>query len=592
MHSLEEKLTTKWYQDYSHKLHKQRLNEIKSHTSKRIDNSVPRTIENLIYKKQGKDFLEKEKKKSIKKNNQQLLKILTEITAGKRETVTQKILKSTQNVPAVKSLNITVRKKEARRIGEDNEAFIRRLSEKPAELSAKRFNDEWEVISKYRESISRRPNRNGTSHLASRIQPMGESSEKNYNVRESESLSKTMNSINLPSIQNRVKMQMKNHDSLTQVIQTNRRRSEETARERKVPQTESLDFKRNQEVKGGANEEEKGDFKSKIIEESKVERKEVNQGFGIGKLGENDRELKNEMEKFVDKDDCGEGGDESVGVGENAKKNEFKNFEVKDKKENELIFGEFDKSSEKSVAKIGGDKGHADKPSGEGLNINPKERSHEKQEKNIETESKKKNYDEKNPVIKVNDAHSVNPENKPQDLSDNMISDDTLKSVEKRTGELLLNKNKLKALLESSKAQPSDSGLQQKEPNLSLPKVDPEDLPDDSHPISTDHPSQENPKPIAIDPSLQNIISANDPNSETINESNLAAFPTNPAEDNKPSETPEKNSISIKDPTDPIDPSEPSHSHQAKDLKPEVPEESFEKLKKTQNEDLPSALLS
>jgi hypothetical protein len=224
MQSLEEKLTTKWYREYSHKLHMQRLQEIKSHASKRIDNSTPKTKEKLSTQKQGKEFLQKEKKKSITKHNQQLLKILTEINKGKRETVTQKILNSAREVPAVKSLNISVRKKEARRIDEDNEALVRRLNEKPAELSAKKFQDEWEVASRYRESISKKGNRFGTSHLASRLPPM-ESHERMGTEKEEDGLSKTLGSINLPSIQKKIKK--KNHETLAQVIQKNRRRSED-----------------------------------------------------------------------------------------------------------------------------------------------------------------------------------------------------------------------------------------------------------------------------------------------------------------------------------------------------------------------------
>jgi hypothetical protein len=99
MNTIEEKLTTKWYRDYSHKLHMQRLKDIKTHGSKRIDNSAPKTKESIPLQKQAKEFLRKEQVSSIAKKNIKLLQILTEISEGKRETVTQRILNSTKEAP-------------------------------------------------------------------------------------------------------------------------------------------------------------------------------------------------------------------------------------------------------------------------------------------------------------------------------------------------------------------------------------------------------------------------------------------------------------------------------------------------------------
>ena len=169
MNTIEEKLTTKWYRDYSHKLHMQRLKDIKTHGSKRIDNSAPKTKESIPLQKQAKEFLRKEQVSSIAKKNIKLLQILTEISEGKRETVTQRILNSTKEAPTLKSLNINVRKKEARRIDEDNEAFIRRLNGRTAELSFKKFEEDWVVLSKYKDSISKKNYRYGSSQLSTRL---------------------------------------------------------------------------------------------------------------------------------------------------------------------------------------------------------------------------------------------------------------------------------------------------------------------------------------------------------------------------------------------------------------------------------------
>lgn len=172
MISIEEKLTTKWYRDYSHKLHIQRLQEIKSHISKRIDNSAPKTKDVVPPQRTGKLFVRKEITSVIRKDNEKLLQILTEVSAGKRETVTRKILNSSNAVPNSKSLNITVRKKEAKRIDEDNEALVRRLNNKAAELSFKKFEEDWEIVSKYRNTITRKGARNGSSQLTSRLPPI------------------------------------------------------------------------------------------------------------------------------------------------------------------------------------------------------------------------------------------------------------------------------------------------------------------------------------------------------------------------------------------------------------------------------------
>lgn len=284
MQSLEEKLTTKWYRDYSHKLHIQRLQEIKSHASKRIDNSVPKTKDTIAPQKQGKEFLKKEKKKSITKNNQQLLKILTEITAGKRETTTQKILNSTRDAPLMKSLNKTVRKKEARRIDEDNEEMVRRLNDKKPGVSFKKLQEEWSIMNRYRESISKRGYRNESSHLVSRLPPMDELNERSRNGEKGEeSLSRTLGAISSPKNRKKIKalsVKQSKEDKKEGREEADKNKEEIEIKEDKVKESldkEKVNEKRNSNKFEDRNKE--GLDKEKVIEKRdsiKVEDKGMN----------------------------------------------------------------------------------------------------------------------------------------------------------------------------------------------------------------------------------------------------------------------------------------------------------------------------
>lgn len=591
MQSLEEKLTTKWYRDYSHKLHMQRLKEIKSHASKRIDNSAPRTKEKFLYQKQGKDFLEKEKKKSITRNNQQLLKILTEITAGKRETVTQKILNSTQNTPTVKSLNITVRKKEARRIDEDNEALVRRLHEKSTELSAKRFNDEWELISKYRESISKKTNRHGTSHLDSRGQAVDESIEKGSQVRESENLSKTLNSINLPSIQKKVKKQMKNHDNLSQIIEQHRRKSEEAVRQRRIVTVENMDFKRNQR-----DEKEKDPAEDNHDEEVKEDRRQRDTNLEEKKSVSDDQKF-----DHLDEGDYQGKHDKQPERTELDKKNELSSKEVLKNEEKEQSSENLEKDLLKEIAKT------ENKESFDSANVqiidkdmNNKnyerlEKKESKDEINTYDDEKKTIHEDKSieitPEIKIHEIKSIIPEKEPIELENEKVSDETLASITKTAGELLLKKDKLKSLLKPPETQTLDlhhPDSDAKNPNA---KENPENLSEDYEKLAFIDSNLKTPKLESVEATSQKSIP--DHNSDSHENHEIEVSLSNPinhsVEHNEPSSLTDKIHESFSDHADSSGLLKRQH---AKELKPEIPEESFEKIENKANEDLSQALFS
>ena len=589
MQSLEEKLTTKWYRDYSHKLHMQRLKEIKSHASKRIDNSAPRTKEKFLYQKQGKDFLEKEKKKSITKNNQQLLKILTEITAGKRETVTQKILSSSQNTPTVKSLNITVRKKEARRIDEDNEALVRRLNEKSTELSAKRFNDEWELITKYRESISKKTNRHGASHLESRAQPIDDSIEKNSQIQESDSLSKTLNSINLPSIQKKGKKQTKNHDNLTQIIEQHRRKSEEAVRQRKSAQVENMDFKRNQ--KNENYEKEKVPLEGNLEEEVKEDRIQLNQNF-------EKKETENNNGRFehLDEEDYHFKHDQLAKATKQEKKNDLSRNEVSRNQEKEQSSQNLEKGSLKQTTKI------ENKESIENSSVPRSDTNNEHYERIGKKESKNEinNHDSEEKVLNEENAieiipdikiHSIISDNLPKDQEDEKVSDETLISIQKTTGELLLKKEKLKSLLKPPETQTLDSYHSESSPTNFSIKEKTEIVSEDYEKFAYIESNSKNSKAVLVEDSSKKSItdlnSFSHDNHEI--EANLHESINHSVEYN------ESNSLHDKNPDNfsaHADSSGILKRQHAKELKPEYTEESFEKIEKKANEDLSQALFS
>ena len=165
MKPVEENVFEQRYRDRSLKLHVEKLRYIKTRGSHLIDNSCPRTKEIIIPQKQGKDFMKKERVNGIIKDNNKFFEILNEISAGKRETVTQKILHSAKEVPSRKSLNFSVRKKKEIKILEENETLFKRIENTSTVLSVDKLNKEWALLSKYKNSITRKTPRYGSSEF-------------------------------------------------------------------------------------------------------------------------------------------------------------------------------------------------------------------------------------------------------------------------------------------------------------------------------------------------------------------------------------------------------------------------------------------
>jgi hypothetical protein len=157
---------TKRFRDYSLQLHARRLEEIKTRGSPGIDNSVPRTKEFMKPCNQCKAFRKQEQNKSIVKQNQNFTKILEEISAGKRESATLKILNSAKDESQRnKSLNKERRRKEMRKITRDNEMFAKRIQDAAAEVSYRKLQEEWATVSKYKDSIVRKTPRYSSTEI-------------------------------------------------------------------------------------------------------------------------------------------------------------------------------------------------------------------------------------------------------------------------------------------------------------------------------------------------------------------------------------------------------------------------------------------
>jgi hypothetical protein len=133
-------LESRWYRDYSIKIHKQRLKDIKgrspenlSHTS-RYYSTNRRKQENLF------------KINDICRENSILYDKLSQISVRKCSPAENK---------GPKSLNIATRKKEAQRIIKDNLEIIKRLTEKESFVSARKLEEEYYINKKYKKTISK-----------------------------------------------------------------------------------------------------------------------------------------------------------------------------------------------------------------------------------------------------------------------------------------------------------------------------------------------------------------------------------------------------------------------------------------------------
>ncbi|OMJ83363.1 hypothetical protein SteCoe_15767 [Stentor coeruleus] len=137
----EENLESRWYREHSHRLHKQRLHEIKERSSN-ISKSPVRFF-SVSRRRPNNDAI---KKRELNRENMILYEKLTQISGRKTNQFIDK---------TPKSLNSARRKKEAERIIQNNMDMVKRLTEKESFVSAKRHKEQYSVMERYKNSISK-----------------------------------------------------------------------------------------------------------------------------------------------------------------------------------------------------------------------------------------------------------------------------------------------------------------------------------------------------------------------------------------------------------------------------------------------------
>ena len=147
-------LKDKWYFDQLKEVHKKKLNFINSNSTKRIDNSPPTTLQISKSRVAFYQNLRNQEYHEIYRKNQVILDALNEISSRK-VTLTQIKTQSVYS-PGVKSLNINFRNKITRKIIEENELILQKLSSKGATISLKKFDEEFKLSLKYKKNLTRR----------------------------------------------------------------------------------------------------------------------------------------------------------------------------------------------------------------------------------------------------------------------------------------------------------------------------------------------------------------------------------------------------------------------------------------------------
>lgn len=141
----DENLTARLYQEYSAKIHKQKLKKIKSRNLSMSLSYDPQPIP----AHKGQSFEKVMKMKEVERENKILFDKLTEISERKKQEE-----KKEQRCP--KTLNFINRKKYTEQIIVQNNSFIRRLIEKPSQISIKQLKMDYEASQKYKENLSKR----------------------------------------------------------------------------------------------------------------------------------------------------------------------------------------------------------------------------------------------------------------------------------------------------------------------------------------------------------------------------------------------------------------------------------------------------
>ena len=149
----DESLDSRWYREHSIALHKKQLQRIKDRSA--LLSNSPKRYSSVNKRKFSCDK-DNGRLKETHRENMILYEKLTQISERKW---------SPKTIKGPKSLNITLRKKDAERIMQENLEFVKRLTEKQAFVSAKKFKEEYEVLEGYKRTISKAQLHERLSHI-------------------------------------------------------------------------------------------------------------------------------------------------------------------------------------------------------------------------------------------------------------------------------------------------------------------------------------------------------------------------------------------------------------------------------------------
>ena len=137
----EESLESRWYREHSIRIHMKRLKDIKERSSSVVQSPI--RFSSVNRSRLGKPVL---KHYEMVKQNIMLYDKLTHISERRHNK---------GQLKGPRSLNISIRKKEADRIIQDNFEFVKRLTERESMFSVTKLKKEYDIQEKYKSSISR-----------------------------------------------------------------------------------------------------------------------------------------------------------------------------------------------------------------------------------------------------------------------------------------------------------------------------------------------------------------------------------------------------------------------------------------------------
>ena len=175
----DENLTALIYQDYSSKIHKRKLEQIKHRKNLTMSSSQePQPKEN----KKQKGYLKLAKMNEVMRENKLLHEKLLLISERKASSDH----KNSSLSP--RTLNHSIRKKVSDQIILENSSIIQRLLDKSSRLSIKQMRADYELSQKYKENLSKQGVLNRIKKIVKKFKLPALDTSKNLGTQESQSL--------------------------------------------------------------------------------------------------------------------------------------------------------------------------------------------------------------------------------------------------------------------------------------------------------------------------------------------------------------------------------------------------------------------